>query len=202
VISIAERLKETPLFRGINLTDLQALVALMKLASYPAETVLFRRGDEGNAMYIILAGQLRVYVEDAQGRPLTLAHYEPLKIVGEFSLLDSQPRSASGVVIEPLEVLILQRDDFLAFVATCPSLGLAMIRNLSERIRQIVQYLKKVNSFLQRLSEGDYEQAVREILISSDDSDIQGMIATYLAMVRSIQRREDDLKNKLPTTQQ
>src|SRR5258708_39444843 len=123
-MTIAEQIQASPLFKGVPLSDLEALVAAMQTASYPAQTTLFRKGDPGDTMFIILSGKLRIFTYDADGHELTLTHYGPGRIFGDFSLLDQQPRSASAITEEPLEVLYLQRAAFMILLPKYPSIGL------------------------------------------------------------------------------
>lgn len=181
-------------FKGVSPADLRVIVNLMKRETYPAGTILFKKGDAGDSMYIIVSGRLRIYTYDAQGNELTLTQYGPARVFGDFSLLDQQPRSASAEAVDQLEVLMLRRDEFLKLLPQYPMLGLALIRNLADRVRHITYYLNTVNSFTQRLSAGEYEQAIKEIPVNNNDHEIQGLFKTYLEMVHSLQAREEQLK--------
>ncbi len=189
--SIAEQLKNSPLFKGVEIEALNALIERMKPQSYPAGAILFEKNDPGDTMYIITAGRLRIFTRDPQGHDITLTFYGPPRVFGDFALLDQQPRSASASAVEPLEVLALTRADFLDFLPQYPSLGLAMLRNLTDRVRYITIYLNKINDFGQRLAHGEYARAIQEFTASStDDSDIKGLIAAFVQMVHVLQERE------------
>lgn len=191
---MAEQLKQATLFKGVSTADLEALVQVMKTQSIEADTVLFKKGDPGNAMYIILAGRVRIYTVDTEGREFTLTHYGPGRVFGDFSILDQQPRSASASVVEPLQVLVLSREDFLAFLPQHPSIGLAIIRHLTDRLRYITVYLNRVTAFGQWLSEGDYERALAELAGShTGDEEIDNLITAFIEMARNVQEREKTL---------
>lgn len=193
-MSIADQLKQSPLFKSVEPEALEALVKVMTPKSFPANTVVFEKGDPGDTMYIITAGRLRIYTHDEMGNLITLTYFEPVRVFGDFALLDQQARSASAAAVEPLEVLALTREMFFQFVREYPSLGLAMLRNLVERVRYITNYLNKVNDAITVLSSWDYERAIQELAVSStDDSDIKGLIGAFVQMVHSIREREAKL---------
>jgi CRP-like cAMP-binding protein len=179
------------LFKGVAHDDLAALVAVMQPQTFAAGTVLFEKGAPGNTMYLILEGQLRIYATDAEGHPITLTFYGPGRVFGDFALIDEQPRSAAAAAVDTLKVLALDRADFLKFMPEHPSIGLAMLRNLADRVRYITIYLNKIDDFSQRLAAGEYERALQEFVATgADDSDIKGLITAFAEMVHSLQARQ------------
>jgi CRP-like cAMP-binding protein len=196
---IAEQLRQAPLFKGVSLPDLEALVKAMKQESYAAGSLLFSKGDPGDSLYIILSGKVKIYTHDAEGKEFTLTEYGGGKVFGDFSILDQQPRSAYATVIEAAELMTLSRDQFMAFMPTHPSLGLTIIRHLTDRLRYITVYLNKVTTFGERLASGEYERAIQEFTtVGPDegevDTQIETLIAAFMQMARSVKDREDSLK--------
>ncbi len=193
-VNVAEQIKQSALFKGIAITDLEALAQVMKRQTFPLGTTLFKKGDPGNCLYIILAGQVRIYTEDTQKQEFTLMNYGPGQVFGDFSILDQEPRSASAAVIESLEVMTLTRDDFMAFLPKHPAVGLAMIRHLTDSLRYITVYLNRVTAFGQHLSEGNYEKAIAELSDSkTGDEEIDRLIVSFLQVAQNIQEREQNL---------
>ena len=186
-----EQLESAQLFKGVPHDDLVALVAVMQPQSFAAGTVVMEKGDPGDTMYLILSGQLRIYSTDAEGHPITLTFYGPGRVVGDFALIDEQPRSAAAAAVDTLEVLALNRADFHKFLPEHPSIGLAMVRSLADRVRYITIYLNKINDFSQRLAAGEYERALQEFAVgNAEDSEVKGLIAAFAEMVHSLQARE------------
>jgi len=201
-MSIAEQLASSPLFRGVDLADREALIRVMHRQTCPKGTVLFDRGDIGDSMYLIVAGRVRIFTEDAQGNEFTIRHLS--EMFGEFSMLDQKPRSASAEAADDLEVLVLHRDDFLSFLHARPMVGLAMMRNLVERVRYTTMYLQQVMDATRRLSSGDYERAIQELVetgVSGTDAEIQALIQAFVQMVQGVQAREKTLQEKLDAQQ-
>ena len=195
-----EQLLTTGLFANVDVNDLSALTEVMEHQHYEPETVLFEAGDEGDAMYIIQAGLVRVYTCDEQGDELTLMHYRASQIFGEFSLLDNEPRSASVSTVEPTDVLSLHRENFLDFLLQRPQVALAMMRNLSQRARYTTRYVEEVMRWTKQLARGEYVHAIEQLSTSDSEDhsdDIQGLITHFLQMVQSVRHREDELKKEV-----
>jgi CRP-like cAMP-binding protein len=195
-MSIVDQLKGALLFRGVDQADCEALIKVMRRQSYPAGAILFQKGDPGDTMYIILGGRIRIFVTDAEARELTIRHYGPGEMFGEFSPIDQKPRSASAAAAEPLDVLILHRDDFLTFLQDRPLVGLAMMRTLVERLRYTTNYLQQVMDAIQQLSQGSFNPLAEEVPAAGADADIQKLIEVFLEMVRSVQAREATLRQE------
>lgn len=203
MMTIAEQLRQTDLFRDVDLADLEALAAVMQEQTYAAGHVLFNTGDIGDTMYIILEGRVRIYTQDAHGNDLTLTHYLSKQIFGEFSLLDNQPRSASAEAAEETRLLALRRDDFMDFLLQRPQVSLAMIRSLSQRARYTTAYLSEMMRWTRRLAQGEYQRVIEELSQTQgvNVSQIQGLIGAFLQMAQSVQAREEQLRQELARLQ-
>lgn len=188
-MTVAEELKAFSLFRKVDRADLEALAAMMKPQSFAAGQMIFRKGDPGDSLVLIRRGCIRIYITDDQGNDIIFRHYGPGQLVGEFALIDNQPRSASASAAEPTDVLVLQRDDFLKYLRERPILGVEMMRSLAERIRYTTQYLEKLEKAITALSHSDYDQALREMTISASQDEIQPLINSFLEMVKSVRER-------------
>lgn len=191
---IIDQIKESPLFKGVEPAALEAMLKVMTPQTFPVNTTIFRKGDPGDSMYILTSGKMRIFTTDAEGNEIVLTYFEPVRVFGDFSLLDRQPRSASAGTVDPIEVLVLSRDTFLNFLPQYPSVGLAMLRNLADRVRYITNYMNKIGDLAQRLSSGEYDRIIAEITQSTegaDDSDIKGLISAFVKMVYSVKEREE-----------
>lgn len=189
---------ESELFRGVAEEDLAALVQVMEARHYTAGDILFQRGDQGDSMYEILSGSIRIYTEDAQGNQLTLVIRRAGEVVGELALLDTQPRSASAAAAEDLEVLILSRDQFMRFLQDRPAVGMHMMRTLTGRIRYTTEYLQKVMDWINRLTVGDYHKTLEELTKEAETGgEMQKLIGAFLQMVRQVQDRHSTLEQEL-----
>lgn len=128
-------LRQTTLFRGLEADVLEAVARLSVWRDWPAETVLFQRGDEGNHMIIVASGRLRMSLVSAAGREILLGTIGPGGVIGELALIDGQPRSADVTTMQQSSGLILWRDGFLSALQMQPQLGLAVSRHLCGLLR-------------------------------------------------------------------
>ncbi len=194
---IVGQLKQASLFKPVSEADLEALVALMVRQPVPAGETLFNKGDQGDSMYIILSGKVHIFTRDDQGDLLTFTHYGPGHVFGDFTLLDQQPRSASAVAEEPLDLLVLTRTQFEEILVQHPAVGLAIIRHLTDRLRYMTIYLNKITTFGQKLVEGNFDAAIAELGTNdSGDTEIDGLIAAFMHMVHTVKDREAKLSTQ------
>lgn len=180
----AEQLRIFRLFRGMDEPQLQALASVMSRRTFPADTVLFRKGDPGGMMFLIISGEVRIFLHDEQGNDITLRSLGAGQILGEYSTLDHKPRSASVSSLTPLETLVLERADFLDLLRERPLVGIELMRGFAERIRYATSYLERLYDAVELLSNNDYDQALREISLSADEDEMQEVITAFLAFVR------------------
>ena len=124
-------LRSIALFNKLSNEDLKLIAGRLHKESHPKGTYIFKEGDTGDAMYLVESGQVAVVRKD--GRE-TVAYLGPGSFVGEISLLLAQPRTASLKVIIDAELWALHKQDFEELLATQPSIGMEMTRELSQRL--------------------------------------------------------------------
>jgi CRP-like cAMP-binding protein len=164
--------------------QLKALAGVMHRRTFPANTILFRKGDPGGTMFLIVSGKVRIFLHDEHGNDITLRSLGTGQILGEYSTLDRKPRSASVASLAPLETFALERADFLDLLNERPLVGIELMRGFAERIRYATSYLERLYDAVELLSNNDYDQALREIALSADEDEMQEVIAAFLALVR------------------
>ena len=82
-----------------------------------------------------MSGQVRLSISTSTGKELVLRHMGPGDVIGEFSLIDGQPRSADATVVQPSSGIVLPCDRFHAVAAGQPQLGMALARHLCQQLR-------------------------------------------------------------------
>lgn len=135
-------LSKISLFEGIPEAELTAIEALGVQRTYPKSTVIINEGDQANAMYIVLTGKVRVYVSDEGGKEFILNTMGDGEHFGELSLLDEEVRSASVVTLEKSTFSIIHKEDFAKLLVDHPRIALVLLKNLSNRIRQLTDNVK------------------------------------------------------------
>jgi CRP-like cAMP-binding protein len=122
-------LKNIPLFRGVQEEALRRLAERGVTSDVPANTLLFKEGDQPNALYVVVSGQVKIFLTDENGKELLLSTKGPGDYFGEM-MLDDRPRSASVMTLEPSRFGVLSREVFVAFLLENPEVALQLIRDL------------------------------------------------------------------------
>jgi len=138
-----EALRSVPLFAGLDDQAARELRNLLKLQDARRDTVLFRTGDSGDAMYLIETGRVRISVHDEDKEEVTLAELAGGDFFGEMALIDGKQRSADARVIEDARLAILDREKFLAFVRSNPDVALEMLSAVTDRLRRTDDLLRR-----------------------------------------------------------
>src|SRR5262245_10410153 len=137
-----ETLRHVPLFESLDTEAAHELCELLENLDCKAGTVLFRTGDEGDAMYLIEQGKVRICVRAKDGHEVTLTELHRGDFFGEMALLDGKPRSADARVAEDARLAVLSREHFLSFVRGNPNVGLEMLTALANRLRHTDELLR------------------------------------------------------------
>ena len=106
-----------PLFARLDAAAIADLVGILRARTVPPGTTIIRKGERGNAMYLIASG--RVEVESANGKVML----EEGDFFGEMALISREPRSATVTALRPTDLLVLEADDFLRLVDRIPDIG-------------------------------------------------------------------------------
>jgi uncharacterized membrane protein len=137
-----EALRSVPLFASLDDEAASDLRNLLSEKTAPQNTRLFRQGDNGDAMYLIESGRVRISIRDHDKQELTLAELAQGDFFGEMSIIDGRQRSADAQVIEDSRLAVLSRDAFLSFVRTKPDVALEMLSALTDRLRRTDELLR------------------------------------------------------------
>lgn len=134
-VTTAERLAllgSVPMFAEVSDARFLGRVAnALEPLAVPAGTTLFREGDPGDRLYLVVEGTLRVHLDD-----LALARLCPGDHVGEMALLDGAPRSAAVTTTTACRFLTLAQAPFFAAIAQAPAVARSILASLSGRIRK------------------------------------------------------------------
>jgi CRP/FNR family cyclic AMP-dependent transcriptional regulator len=128
-------LRQIGLFQGLGLAQLAQLNRLLQSADLPAGKRFLAADQPGEAVYVILTGTVKVFVEQPDGREVVLAFLGPGDTVGEMSLVESDGRSASAMATEPSRLLFMDRATFHSCLQRFPPLSYNLVRLLASRLR-------------------------------------------------------------------
>src|SRR6266542_2303697 len=138
-----DTLRHVPLFESLDDEAARKLCQLLQSIDCKAKTSLFRAGDEGDAMYLIERGKVRICVQTTDGREMTLTELGRGDFFGEMALLDGQRRSADAIVAEDARLAVLSREHFLSFVHSSPDVALELLTALANRLRHTDELLRR-----------------------------------------------------------
>ena len=138
-VSILERillLREIPIFADLSPEDLKLIAEIAREEWYPRNTVIFREGEDGNMMFIIVEGQLQV-LRDVNGTEQVLAQRGPGDFVGEMAIIESAPRSATLAAQTDVRGLAIDGETFKGILRERPDVSFAVLRSVSRRLREM-----------------------------------------------------------------
>lgn len=131
----ARLLARTTLFRGVAPDELERLVSRAALRTMHSGEVLFRRGESGSTMVVILLGEVRVVLPSPDGREQVLRVLHPGEVLGELALLDGGDRTADAVAETNGQLMVIDRSALLSALRGSPELGLTILAALASRLR-------------------------------------------------------------------
>jgi len=137
-------LRQVPLFRSLRAEDTGRLAALLRRQTLPRGEVLCRKGEEGNTLYMIIAGKIKIVRHSLNGDEVILAVLSAGDFCGEMALLDGLPRSADAIAVEETSLYVLTRADFFSCVANNERAVKTILATLSKRLRKADDLLEDI----------------------------------------------------------
>ncbi len=132
-----DALSEAPLFDALSEEDARALRAMVLVVKLDRGERLFAEGSEGDKLYIIITGKIKLTKAAPDGRENLLSVHGPGEMFGELSLFDPVPRTASATAVTDAELAGLTHDDVRAWLSTRPEVAIHLLRALAQRLRRI-----------------------------------------------------------------
>jgi len=142
----AALLTEIPFFHFLDDNERVSLAAQLEEVQIPEGQVLFNYGEPGDCLYVIRSGKAEVFFKDDTGTRIVLEIAGSGDVVGELSLLDGGPRTASVVVTEALDALRLDRGDLDQFLRAHPAAAIDLLSTLGRRLRVSAERLRHTAS--------------------------------------------------------
>lgn len=132
---VDEALRSAPLFRELNDEAAAALRASMVEVHLDRGEVLFREGDEGDRVYVVTEGKIKLGRTAQDGRENLLALLGPGQMFGELSLFDPGPRSATATAVTESALLGLGHADLIPLLTGRPEVARGLLLQLASRLR-------------------------------------------------------------------
>ncbi len=143
-----EFLSKIPIFENLSPADHDVLVTLWQTRVLQPGQVLFRRGEVGNSMFVIEKGVIEITVPiEKMKKDTRISVLHEGEFLGELSLIDGLPRTATATAMEESELLEMKREDFIGFLTQRPAVAIAMTSEIGKRLRatneQVMQLASK-----------------------------------------------------------
>ena len=136
-MSVEATLQKVPLFSQLGPPDLQRVLEVARERAYPKNSVILFEDDPGDALYVVKQGQVKVVLIGEDGREVILSVLGEGDFFGEMALIDDEPRSAHVIAMGDSTLLVLRREDFQGLLMQTPAIALAMLRELTRRLRRV-----------------------------------------------------------------
>ena len=138
-----DAIRSVPLFASLDDEATRELRSLLRTREVATGTALFRAGDDGDAMYLIESGRVRIAVSDEDKKEIVLAELARGDFFGEMAIIDGKQRSADAVIAEDARLAVLSRENFLRFIHNNPAVALEMLSATFSRLRSTDRMLQQ-----------------------------------------------------------
>src|SRR5690242_3404690 len=150
--NVASALSKSPWFSLMTPEELNGLETLATFVQLGPDMVVFSEGDPGDALYVIVAGMVRILVTSISGEIL-LNTLGPGDIFGEIAVLDGRGRTATVKTSKETQLLRIGRPEFLAFLEDFPRYTPILLHILASRVRSTIQLFPDVSGLTLTLPE-------------------------------------------------
>jgi CRP-like cAMP-binding protein len=147
---IAGMLESVHMFKDLEWAHIKSLADYIQVYRAPPGAVLFREGDKGDFMCVLLEGKLEVHKEDNRRVDKVVTTIYPGRSLGEMTIVDGEPRSATAVAVTSSTLAVLTQANFMQIMRDKPALSAKLLfkiaQLLSQRLRMtsgmLVDYLE------------------------------------------------------------
>jgi len=140
-------LQSIPLFSELTNEEIDLILDNAREQRYPRGSIVFYEGDPGDFLMVVISGKVKVVLLGEGGQEIILAMLGPGNFFGEMAILESAPRSATVMTIEPSEFLCLDQQSFSALLQRHPPISIKILKHLSERLRQADEQIRSLAMF-------------------------------------------------------
>ena len=135
MLSSLDLIRRVPLFSILTESQANAVADAVIKRRFKRSEMIVEQGKKSNALFILLNGRARVVTADSRGREVILATLQPGDHIGEMSLIDNEPHSATVRAEVQTDVLMLGRLEFARCLPENSSMAYAVMRGLVQRLR-------------------------------------------------------------------
>jgi CRP-like cAMP-binding protein len=128
-------LTQSPLFRNLDEAERAQILIIGQVQTFSAGQVIFREGDAGDGLFIVVRGSVRISKRSITGEE-ALAVLEPPAYFGEMALIDLAARAADAIANEPTELFFIPLKDLRSLIEAHHQMALKILYALCEVLAQ------------------------------------------------------------------
>jgi CRP/FNR family transcriptional regulator, cyclic AMP receptor protein len=136
-----EVIRRAPLFTALDNAAAATLRESMTQVKVSKGQTLFKEGDAGDRLFVVVEGKLKLGTSSGDGRENLLSILGPGDMFGELSLFDPGPRTATATAVTDSRVLALANDQVIGWVTAHPQVSLQLLKRLARRLRRTNEVL-------------------------------------------------------------
>lgn len=142
---VLDALAAIPFFAGLDRDALERLNGSMRSRRFRRGEVIFHLGDPGDALFVIISGDVKISLPSETGEEAILATLGSGAVFGELALLDGAPRSASATALTATETVVLPRDRFRDLIATEAGVRDALLASIAGELRRLTTHVEELH---------------------------------------------------------
>jgi CRP/FNR family transcriptional regulator, cyclic AMP receptor protein len=131
-----EVLARSGILQGVDPEAAEALAKDMDIVEIRKGEVVFNEGEPGDSLYIVMSGKLKLGRRAADGRQNLIALMGPSDMIGELSLFDPGPRTATATAVTDARVARLRKQALRPWLTNRPEIAEQLLRVLARRLRR------------------------------------------------------------------
>jgi CRP-like cAMP-binding protein len=131
-----EVLARCGLFQGVDPAAAEALASSLEYLNVPRGQVIFSEGEPGDSLYIVISGKVKIGRRATDGRENMLAVMGPSDLVGELSIFDPGPRTASATAVNDVRLARMRQSALRPWINDRPEIAEQLLRVLARRLRR------------------------------------------------------------------
>lgn len=200
MLSNLDLIRRIPLFAHLTHAQAELLANSIAKTRFKRGALIIEQGKKSQSLYVVLNGRARVVMTDSQSREVILANLRAGDYIGEMSLIDNEPHSASVQAEVITDVLVLGREEFLRCLADNTAMAFGVMRLLVQRLRNADRkisslaltgvYARVAQALLETAEpDGEGELLIREKVSRQD---LAKMVGASREMVSRVMRDFDD----------
>jgi CRP/FNR family cyclic AMP-dependent transcriptional regulator len=200
---VIDFLRNVSLFEGLSEDELNALADLCFTRSFAKEGVIILAEEEGDTLFIIRSGQVKVSIVSEEGREVILSMLGPGAVFGELALLDGKPRSANVTATDETSLVMLRRSDFQQLIYKTPQIAMALLAELARRLRRtdrqieglaLLDVTSRISETLLQLATDQGEERAEGVVIIGQPThqELANMSGTTRETVSRVLKRLED----------